>query len=300
MKNILITGVSSGIGLGATRAFCREGYRVFGSVLKKDDAQPLIKEFEDSLIPLVFDVRNDQSVQQAVQEVKKTIGNQGLVGLINNAGIAVGGPLMHLPIHELQNQFEVNLFGLLRVTQAFLPLLGAQKNSPFPPGKIINMSSAAGKLAHPFLGPYVSSKHAVEGLSHSLRRELQIYGIDVIIVGPGAVKTAIWEKGPAQEINEEYLNTDYIRPMQRFQKEIVIVGKNGFPIDYLGKRLLKIMETKKPKTRYAIVPNKFKKWTLMRLIPDRIVDQMVAKVLGLQPEDLKEESAPKSEFFKRW
>jgi len=288
MKNIIITGVSSGIGLGATREFCRQGYRVFGSVIKREDAQPLIEEFKDSYIPLVFDVRNDQSVQKAVQEVKKTIGNQGLSGLINNAGIAVGGPLMHLPIHELQNQFEVNLFGLLRVTQAFLPLLGAQKNCPFPPGKTLNISPAAGKLAHPFLGPYVSSKRAMEGLSHSLRRELQIYGIDVIIIGPGAVKTAIWDKGSAQEINQEYLNTDYIRPMQRFQKEIVKVGKNGFSIDYLGKCLLKIMETKKPKTRYAIVPNKFKKWTLMRLIPDRILDQMIAKGLGLQPKNLKE------------
>ncbi|MTI33491.1 SDR family oxidoreductase [Xanthovirga aplysinae] len=281
MKNILITGVSTGIGLGATREFCKKGYRVFGSVRKPEDAEQLKNESDENFVPLIFDVTDEKAILDSVTLVEKIVGQNGLSGLINNAGIAVSGPLMHIPIEELQEQFNVNVFGIIRVTQAFLPLLGAQKNCPHPPGRILNISSVAGKVAFPFLGSYVGSKHAVEGLSHSMRRELQLYGIDVIIVGPGAVNSAIWDKDSAQNIPEYYLETDFVASATKFQKQFVKQGKRGFPIDYFGKRLVQIFEKNKPKTRYALVPKKFREWTLLRLIPDRKLDRMIAKGLGL-------------------
>jgi len=278
-KNILITGASTGIGYASAQAFIKAGYTVYGSVRKQLDADRLSKELGASFHPLLFDVTEHEAIDAVAKELQSQIGDQGLAGLINNAGIALGGPLMHIPMEDLRYQMEVNVIGLVKVTQAFLPLLGAQKDSPFPPGRILNISSVAGKMAMPFLGPYVGSKHAVEGISTVMRRELQLYGIDVIVIGPGAIKTPIWNKG--MDINLDV--KDYAKPMEIFANKFVRGSiKKGFTAEKLADDILNIFENPKPKTRYSIVAEKFTNWVMPRLLPARFVDKYLGKKLKLR------------------
>jgi len=274
-KSILITGASSGIGNGTAKEFIRRGYKVFGSVRKDEDAKRLKNELGENFFPLIFDVTDQAAVDRAATEVQKLLNGQGLGGLINNSGISISGPIEHLPIEKIAQNFEVNVFGLIRATKAFLPLLGTQKNHPSAPGRILNISSVAGKMAPPFMAPYVGSKHAVEGISHTLRRELMRYGIEVIIIGPGAVQTPIWDKGSV----DEYKDTAYIGSMAKFFGKFVSEGKKGLPLEEFSKQVVDIFETQKPKTRYALVQNKFQNWTLPRLLPDRAVDNFFKKLM---------------------
>jgi len=281
MKSIVITGVSTGIGFGAAKEFVTHGYQVFGSVRREADAARLKAELGDNFTPLIFDITDIRAVRSAACQVEKIIGDRGLNGLINNAGMATSGALMHQPLEEIRLQFEVNVVGQIGVTQAFLPLLGARRNNTDKqqPGRIINISSVVGKLAVPFLGAYVGSKHAFEGISHSLRRELQLYGIDVIVIAPGAVSTAIWDKKSAQDISK-YLTTDYAESATTFQKHFVQQGKKGYPPEVLGKFIRKVLETSKPKTKYAIVPNLLLNWIIPTALPDRWLDRIIGRKLG--------------------
>lgn len=279
-KTILITGASTGIGHGAAKQFIHKGYTVFGSVRTQTDADRLQTELGASFVPLLFDVTDPDAVDAAARQLTDRLTGSGLGGLINNAGIAVGGPLQHQPIEVIRQHFEVNVLGLLRVTQAFLPLLGAREGHPVQPGRILNISSVNGQVAIPFVGAYVGSKHAVEGLSHSLRRELALYGIAVVIVGPGAVKTPIWGKGIAIDA---YGQTAYYPAMQGFLKQTQAAESRGFSVDYLGERIVQIHETSRPSIRYAIVPQKLIGWTLPRLLPARTLDWLIGRISGLTP-----------------
>lgn len=272
MKHVLITGVSTGIGYAAAQAFTLKGYHVYGSVRRQEDAEKLQRALGPQFSPLLFDVTDHLAIADAAMKVEAEVGQEGLACLINNAGMSTSGPLMLQPLDDIRRQFEVNVIGLLAVTQAFLPLLGAQQNVTHPPGRIINISSVGGKVAAPFVGAYVGSKHAVEGMSHSLRRELQLYGIDVILVGPGPVKTAIWEKPSARELGI-FAESDYAPMMLSFQKFFVeSAKKDGLSAEILGRRLAEIFEAKKPETRYTVVPKWFSGWVLPRILPDRILD----------------------------
>src|SRR4029077_1803743 len=220
MKHVLITGVSTGIGYAAAQAFVRKGYHVYGSVRRQEDAEKFQRALGPRVSPLFFYFTAHVAIRDAAMKVEAEVGREGLAGLINNAGISTSGPLMLQPLDDIRHQFEVNVIGLFAVTQAFLPLLGARQNATHPPGRIINVSSVGGKIAAPFVGAYVGSKHAIEGMSHSLRRELQLYGIDVILVGPGPVKTAIWDKPSATELGTSE-GSDYAPMMTKFQKLFV-------------------------------------------------------------------------------
>ncbi|MCH2021307.1 MAG: SDR family oxidoreductase [Saprospiraceae bacterium] len=280
MKNIVITGASTGIGYTTSKALIKKGYRVFGSVRKKSDADKLSKEFGKNFHPLIFDVTDADAVISAAKKTGEIIGEQGLSALINNAGIAVGGPLMHMPLEDFRWQIEVNVLGLLSSSQAFLPLLGAKKNCGHRPGRILNISSVAGKVSNPFMGAYCASKHAVEAISDTMRIELQLYGIDVITIGPGVVKTPIWNKAEDFDLSK-YENTDYKQSGYIIQKFMQKLSKNGFEQEIFGKMMVKIIETKKPKTRYPLVYQKFRNWTLLRMIPRRTLDKIIGKKLGL-------------------
>ncbi|SFD79545.1 SDR family NAD(P)-dependent oxidoreductase [Spirosoma endophyticum] len=282
-KNILITGVSTGIGYGAAKQFIRHGYTVFGSVRQQADADRLQAEFGSQFTPMLFDVTDAEAVKTGAIWLAERLAGSGLAGLINNAGIAIGGPLQHQPISTIRQHFEVNVLGVLQVTQAFLPLLGAQENHPVQPGRIQNISSVNGQIAIPFMGAYVGSKFALEGVSHSLRRELSLFGIDVVIVGPGAVKTPIWGKGT--DISP-YKDTAYYPAMQGFLKQVEAAENRGLSIDYLGERIVDIHETARPRIRYALVPNKLVGWVLPRLLPDRVLDWILGRISGLrQPKN---------------
>jgi NAD(P)-dependent dehydrogenase (short-subunit alcohol dehydrogenase family) len=278
VKSIVITGVSSGIGYGAAKEFARHGYRVFGSVRKQEDAERLVAELGPNFAPLLFDVTDREAVLAAA-EVGEALGGSGLAGLVNNAGTAVGGPLMHQPLEEVRAHFEVNVIGLISVTQAFLPLLGAKRPRTHEPGKILNMSSVGGKIAAPFIGAYAGTKHAVEGISDSLRRELLPYGIDVVVIEPGAVRTEIWDKGAAGA--ERYADTDYAEPLVKFGEYAQGLAKNGYSPEQFGRYVREVFEKRRPRARYAISPRKFASFTIPRLLPDRWLDRLIARTVGL-------------------
>ncbi len=275
--NIVITGVSSGIGLHCAKKFIMEGYRVFGSVRKPEDAARLSDELGEDFQPLTFDVTDAQTIEKAVSEVYEVVKDDGIALLINNAGIAVTGPVKHLPIDDFRFQFEVNFFGLISVTKAFLPLLGGTKNGLIPPGKIINISSVSGELAFPFMSPYVASKHAVEGFSKALRMELMLYGIDVIVIAPGAIKTPIWTK--VEPLDPEILQSDYGPVIEKFQKQVLREAEDAMPVRDLAQQIYRVFIDKKPKTRYAILNQKWTKWIIPRyLMPARMLDNFVRKM----------------------
>ncbi len=278
-KSAVITGVSSGIGWGTAKALIARGYRVFGSVRKPADADHVRAELGENFTPLLFDVTDGPAIVRARQLVEKELAGAGLACLVNNSGIGIGGPALEQPLEEFKRHFEVNVFGLLAVTREFAPLLGAQPSPPGPPGRIVNISSVAGKLAPPFMGAYVASKHAVEGLSAVLRRELQLYGIDVIVVGPGAVNTPIWDKAEAD--SSPYRASPYFEALERFSRLFISGGRQGFGVEEFGAKIADIIETPNPKVRYALVKNFFGGWLLPRLLPPRVVDRAMGKATGL-------------------
>jgi NAD(P)-dependent dehydrogenase (short-subunit alcohol dehydrogenase family) len=281
MKYVVITGASTGIGYAAAAELARHGYHVFGNVRKPSDAERLQLALGDNFTPLIFDVTDQTAVQAAARQVETRIGAGGLAGLVNNAGIAVAGPLIRLTWDELYQQFAVNLFGLLAVTQAFLPLLGAYKFAPHPPGRIVNISSVSGRIAYPFLGPYAASKHALEGLSDSLRRELIVYGIDVIVIQPGAVRTPIWDK--AEHLNPDlYSETDYNAVLAKMQKAAVARGRQGMPPEKVAGVIRLALEHPRPNARYALPESWLFGWLLPRWLPTRWFDRLVAHQLGLK------------------
>ena len=274
-KFVLITGASTGIGYGAARELIRRGYTIFGSVRRKKDADRVKSELGDCFLPLLFDVTDAAAVDLAVTEVKHQCSGQGLGGLINNSGINVPGPIELLSMEEIAYNFQVNVFGVLRVTKACLPLLGAQRDHPSAPGRILNISSAAGKLAAPYMAPYAGAKHALEGISHAMRLEFMRYGIKVIIVGPGAIQTPIWDKSSLQRFE----GTAYYDSLAKFYGKAFAAGKEGMPLEECARQIGDIFETEKPKIRYAIVQNKFFKWTLPMLLPQRTLDKFFKKLM---------------------
>ncbi|MBK8782072.1 MAG: SDR family oxidoreductase [Anaerolineales bacterium] len=281
MQSVVVTGVSTGIGWGITKVLLQKGFRVFGSVRKQQDAERLAKEFGEAFIPLIFDVTDEAGVQAAAQKVRAQMSGETLFGLVNNAGVAFPAPLMHQPIADFRKQMEVNLIGQLIVTQAFVPLLGSDRSLRGNPGRIINISSNGGKNGAPFLGAYVASKHALEGLSESLRRELMLYGIDVIIIGPGAVATPIWGKAEVVDLSD-YEKTDYVESASRLQKFMVADGRKGYPPEKIGEVTLHALTTAKPHVRYAVVPGNPLRNFIQGLLPKRTIDGIIAKNLGFR------------------
>lgn len=277
----MITGASTGIGFNVAKVFSENGFRVFGSVRKEADGEKVAAELGESFIPIIFDVTDHEAVKSGAAKVQEIIGEEGLALLVNNAGIAISGPTSITDIDEFRRQFEVNVFGLIATTQAFLPMLGGTIPCAHAPGKIMNLSSVAGQMAFPFMSPYTSSKFAVEGLSQCLRRELMLYGIDVIIIGPGAIKTPIWEK--AEGPNEVQLASDYGQMLTRFANEFLKEEDEAMEVEDLAKKIYKVYNTKKPKSRYAFLNDKLKKWTIPRyLLSDRQLDGLMKKVFKIK------------------
>src|SRR6202035_3063704 len=199
MQSVVITGASTGIGWATAKLLVARGFRVFGSVRKQADADRLRSEFGANFTSLLFDVTDEAAVLAAAREVRAALGGETLTGLVNNAGIAVAGPVLELAADEFRRQMDVTVIGPIIATQAFGPLLGSDPSLKGPKGRIVMISSVAGRNGNPLTAGYAASKHAIEGLSESLRREMMPFGIDVVIIAPGAVKTPIWSK--AQDVD---------------------------------------------------------------------------------------------------
>lgn len=277
MKSVVVTGVSTGIGWGTVKVLTGQGFRVFGSVRKAADADRLRQEFGDRFVPLIFDVTDEAAVRAAAEQVRVALAGEPLMGLVNNAGVAVAGPLLHLPIADFRQQIEVNLTGVVIATQAFAPLLKADGKGQA--GRVVNISSVGGRNGSPFLAPYNASKFAVEGLSESLRRELMLFGVDVIVVAPGAVATPIWGKARPEDI-EPYRDTDFYPALQKVHAFMTASGAAGLPPEAIGEAVAKALTTARPKVRYTVAPNPVTTF-MMANLPRRMVDNMVGKRLGL-------------------
>ena len=279
MQSVVVTGVSTGIGWGVTKVLIQQGFRVFGSVRKNQDAERLSKEFGELFVPLLFDVTDEAAVQAAAGKVRERLNGETLFGLVNNAGIAAPGPLIHLPTEDFRYQLEVNLVSVLIVTKAFAPLLGVDRSLRGGPGRIINMSSVSGKSAYPFVGAYAASKYGLEGFSETLRRELMLYGIDVIVIGPGPIATPIWDKAE-QADSSLYANTDYAEAARRAQEYMIQSGRNGLPPEKVGEVVWHALTARNPRVRYAVVGRDILRRFLMSIVPKRLIDRIVAKSLG--------------------
>ncbi|MGF7181539.1 SDR family NAD(P)-dependent oxidoreductase [Tunturiibacter psychrotolerans] len=278
-KDVVITGVSTGIGLETTRLLLSKGYRVFGSVRKQTDADRLQKQMGDRYVPLIMDVTDADAIQRASEKVGALLGSERLAGLVNNAGMVVSGPLLYLRPSEFRRQLEANMVGPLMVTQAFAPLLGTDEKRTGTVGRIVNISSTVAKVVPPFLGAYAASKWGLEGMSEALRRELMLFGIDLVIIEPGTGNTAMYDKGETEDLSE-FQTTPYWGAIENYRKYIVAEGRKGLPPEQLANAVYVALTAAKPKTRYAVVPQRLKNWTLPRLFPDRVVDNAIGKQMG--------------------
>src|ERR1700744_877383 len=283
MKSVVITGASTGIGWASAKLLLDKGFRVFGSVRKQADADRLKSEFGANFTPLLFDVTDEAAVLASAREVHAALAGETLAGLVNNAGIAVPGPVLELSADEFRRQLDVNVVGAIITTQAFGPLLGTDASLKGPKGRIVMISSVAGKNGNPLTPAYSASKHAIEGLSESLRRELMLFGIDVIIVAPGPVKTPIWNKGQQDFDIDKYKNSPYLPSLQKVMAFMQHLDSIGLPPERIGEVVYGALTLPNPKVRYQIAPDPLRH-LMGAVLPKRMVDKIIAKRVGLLPE----------------
>jgi NAD(P)-dependent dehydrogenase (short-subunit alcohol dehydrogenase family) len=267
---VLVTGVSSGIGRAALRELVAAGYRVFGTVRRARDTAQVQ---EAGAVPIIMDVTLRSSIVRAQETVARALGDTPLSGVVNNAGIHGVGPVELVDIEEVKRVFEVNLFGTISVTQVFLPMLRASQ------GRIINISSVSALLALPFAGPYAASKSALEAFSDSLRRELNATGVRVVVIQPGSVRTPIWAKLAGTDLGL-VKGTIYQRAVEKVKAMALHGGEHGLQPDVIGRAVLEAMQSPDPPTRIMVVDRGGWKRRLLKFLPDRWVDRMIAKRLN--------------------
>ena len=273
-KSILITGCSTGIGAALVLEYLKQGFIVFGSIRDKKMEPLLKKKYGNNFIPLVFDVTNYSQISKAYKKVKLTLKGANLGILINNAGIAQLGPVEHISSEEFDLHLRTMVLGAFNCVQIFLPLLGTENR--LTPGKVINISSGGGSIGQPFMASYCSSKHALEGFSESLRRELLIYGIKVIIIAPRAFKTAIWEKSNVDKRASDFRKTVYSQAFSKFTGFIKDASKEGQDVEVLARKIYKISTLTKPKVKYSMGPSGLQ-FFLIRTLPKKLIDKILGK-----------------------
>jgi NAD(P)-dependent dehydrogenase (short-subunit alcohol dehydrogenase family) len=281
MRSVVTTGASTGIGWATAKLLLDRGFRVFGSARKPADAARLKTEFGANFTPLLFDVTDEAAVLAAAREVRSVLDGETLAGLVNNAGIAVAGPVLELAADEFRRQMDVNVIGPIIATQAFGPLLGSEPLLKGPKGRIVMTSSVAGKSGNPLTAAYAASKHAIEGLSESLRREMMLFGIDVIIVAPGPVKTPIWSKAEEVDISA-YRNSPYLPALEGARKFTKHFSEIGLPAEKIAQTIAGALTSANPKVRYQVTPDPMRH-LITGMLPKRMVDRIIARRLGLMP-----------------
>ncbi len=280
VKTILITGASTGLGFGAARAFAKRGYRVIATVRTDEDAGRVEAESPSYINAVICDVTNQEHVAALPDYVRKITGDAILDGLINNAGImSPPGPVEFQKIENVRAQFEVNVFGMMAVTTALLPLLGTADPGRANPGRIVNLSSIEGQLASPYISAYATSKYAIEGFSHSLRRELRVFGIKVIILAPGGVKTEMWRKYPLRV--EPLVGTAYEDSFRKMAEVTEKMENDAATADEVGEYLARIFEAPRPKARYSYA-RAFMDGPWPALFPVLWYDEMLGLLLNLK------------------
>ena len=279
MGSALVTGASTGIGRATALRLDRAGWRVFAGVRREEDAESLRGEGSERLEPLLLDVTDAAAVAAAAERIGAEVGKGGLDGLVNNAGIAVMGPLETIPLDEFRHQLEVNLTGQLAVTQAMLPLVRRAR------GRIVFVSSIGGRLALPFGGPYHASKWGVEATADCLRQELRPWGIDVVVIEPGSIDTPIWERGEraVEEMSGVPAGQErlYGATVERFRAAVKRTADRGIAPDKVAGTIERALTASRPRTRYLVGADARAQALGRRLLPDRAFDRVVARVMGL-------------------
>jgi len=271
-KAIVITGTSTGIGKACALHLDEMGFKVFAGVRKQIDGENLKKEASEHLTPIILDVNDSVSIKEAVNVIQNETDGS-VFGLINNAGIGRGGSLEVTPIAQIRKLMEVNVIGLMAVTQAFIPMLRKAK------GRIINIGSTSSFISLPGASAYSASKFAVRAITDSLRRELNPFGVNVILVAPGAVESAIWEKGKAYR--EEMRKT--VKPeiaelysfLRKFGDRLYEEVKK-IPADQVAKDVVHALTSRKPKD-YYIVGKDARGAAFASKLPRRLLDWIIYK-----------------------
>jgi len=277
---VLITGASTGIGAETARYLHEKGYLVYAGVRKEADGKRLQEQFSADIRPVIIDVTNQTQIDQAAEQLQDELGDKGLLGLVNNAGIVVPMPMAYVGIDDLRYQLEVNVTGQIAVTQAMLPLLRKAK------GHIIMMSSVSGRFASPMFGPYAASKFALEAASDALRVELKPMGVKVSIIEPGAVKTPIWDKGTKTtedtlaDANEQ-MKADYGRSIKRAMNYTKQTEAQAIETIKVAEIVEKILVSQNPKARYLLGRDALQ-LVFLTLLPTRLRDRIVGGIFGLR------------------
>ncbi len=279
-RNVLITGASTGIGAACARILAGRGWRVFAGVRKISDGEALVAAPQGQIIPVILDVTNREQIKTVVQEISTQCGPAGLQGVVNNAGIALAGPLEFMPMEAFERQFEINVLGLVAVTQAAMPLIRAGH------GRIVLMGSNSGFMCEPFLAGYGATKHALEAIADSLRIELRPWGIEVALIEPGAIKTPIWSK--SREAAENLFvgmppecEKLYAAPITALRKMVEKVPSMAIPPERVAKAVTHALESRRPRTRYPVGLDSIVGSLLVRIVPDRLLDWVIRKVMGI-------------------
>lgn len=277
---VLVTGASTGIGRATALELSREGFQVFAGVRRPEDGKSVQDEARGELEPVIIDVTDADGIADAAAEIERESRGAGLAALVNNAGVAYGGPLEFVPLEDLRHQLEVNLIGHLAVTRAMLPALRKRR------GRIVNVSSIGGLVATPFFGPYCISKFGLEVISDCLRGELRPWGIKTIAIEPGSIDTGIWEDGMrrAEEIRARMDPEGerlYGAALDRVEKIAQETGARGIPPEEVARTIHRAIEARRPRARYLVGRDARVMSLASRLLPPRVHDAVVARGLKL-------------------
>lgn len=268
---ILISGASTGIGRACAVHLAQLGHHVWAGVRSERDEDNIRKQNVSGLTPTYLDVADAESIRDCVKTLVNKAG--GLDVLINNAGIAVGGPVEAIAIEDWRRQFDINVFGAIALTQACLPMLRQSK------GRILNISSISGRIAPPFMAPYAASKFALEAVSDSLRRELRRHGVRVSIIEPGPIATPIWEKAKTESagVLASYpaeIQDVYGRTLERFNNRLDEISRTAAPVRVVIEAVEHAVMAPRPRLRYPVGRGIGFSTLLARLLPDRLLDRL--------------------------
>jgi NAD(P)-dependent dehydrogenase (short-subunit alcohol dehydrogenase family) len=280
MRSVLISGASTGIGRATALRLDDKGWRVFAGVRKEEDAASLSEAGSERLVPLMLDVTDAGQIAAAAERIGAEVGDEGLDGLVNNAGIAVPGPLETLPIEDFERQIGVNLTAHVAVTQAMLPAIRSAR------GRIVFITSIGGLMAFPMFGAYHAAKFGLEAVGDVFRQELRPWGIEVAVVEPGSIATPIWERGLeevdtlAERAHESHADL-YGKAIAAYRKVAIKTGERGIPPEKVAAKIEHALSARRPRTRYLVGADARGQALASRIVPARLLDRIVARVTGL-------------------
>ncbi|MDY6999094.1 MAG: SDR family NAD(P)-dependent oxidoreductase [Actinomycetota bacterium] len=280
MNAVVVTGASSGIGRATAMMLVQRGFDVYAGARKPADAEALKAAGGARMHPIHLDVTDEASIAAAAQEVSDAVGETGLAGLVNNAGTTAPGPVEYLSLETFRRQLEVNLVGPLAVTQAMLPMLRSGR------GRVVNVSSGAGKAAIPLMAPYVTAKHGLEGLSDVMRLEFGRLGVGVSVIEPGFIATPMG--GRLERDTAEVLESmpperreAYAGQLVKLAEQISGEAEHGSPPEVVAEAILHALTSRRPRTRYAAGAGSARLLFLRRVLPDRWFDRIILRTTGL-------------------